>query len=75
MHLLNSFEEAKGLPASRPKPLTMLTTPFGKRSPISSIKTLIDAGVCSAGFNTTQLPAPKAGANFHVAIKMESSME
>ena len=62
------LEDAKGLPASNPKPLTMLTTPFGKRSPIISIITMIDAGVCSAGFNTTQLPAANAGASFQVAI-------
>ena len=37
--------EASGLPASRPKPLTMLSTPGGSRSAISSIKTMIDAGV------------------------------
>ena len=29
------LDEAKGLPASNPKPLTMLTTPRGNRSPIS----------------------------------------
>jgi len=29
---------------------------------------MIEAGVCSAGFKTTQFPAANAGANFHVAI-------
>ena len=52
------------LPASRPKPLTTLTTPGGNKSPISSINSKIDAGVCSAGFKTTQLPAASAGASF-----------
>ncbi len=36
----------------------------GKRSPIRSMSTRIDAGVCSAGFSTTQLPAARAGASF-----------
>ena len=31
---------------------------------------MIDIGVCSAGFNTTQLPAASAGASFHAAIRM-----
>jgi hypothetical protein len=35
-----------------------------------SIKNMIDAGVCSAGFKTTQLPAASAGANFQTAIKI-----
>lgn len=29
---------------------------------------MIEAGVCSAGFSTTQLPAASAGASFHTAI-------
>ena len=63
-------DEASGLPASTPKPLTMLRTPGGSRSPISSISTRIDAGVCSAGLRTTQLPAASAGASFHTAMRM-----
>ena len=59
---------ASGLPASTPKPLTMLITPAGTRSAISSAKTRIEAGVCSAGFITTQLPAARAGASFQTAI-------
>ena len=35
--------EASGLPAYRPKPSTTLTTPFGNRSPITSIRTMIEA--------------------------------
>lgn len=60
--------DASGLPASRPKPLTMLSTPGGKRSPMISAQTMIEAGVCSAGFSTTQLPAASAGASFQQAI-------
>jgi hypothetical protein len=62
--------EASGLPASAPKPLTMLTTPSGSRSLISSMSTRIEAGVCSAGLSTTQLPAARAGASFHTAIRI-----
>ena len=60
--------EASGLPASSPKPLTMLRTPGGSRSATRSIQTRIEAGVCSAGFSTTQLPAASAGASFQQAI-------
>ena len=35
---------------------------------MSSISTRIEAGVCSAGFITTVLPAASAGASFHVAM-------
>ena len=35
---------------------------------MSSIKTQIEAGVCSAGFITVQLPAASAGASFQQAI-------
>ena len=62
------FDEASGLPASRPKPLTTLTTPAGSRSPISSNSARMLSGVCSAGFRTTQLPAAIAGASFQIAI-------
>ena len=48
----------------------MLTTPGGIRCPIKSIKTIIEAGVCSAGFKTTQFPAANAGASFHTAISI-----
>ena len=63
-------EEASGLPHSRPKPLTMLRVPGGSRSAMSSATTRIEAGVCSAGLSTTQLPAASAGASFHTAIRM-----
>ena len=64
------LDEASGLPASTPKPLTMLSTPAGSRSPISSISFRIDHGVCSAGLRTTQLPAASAGASFQTAIRI-----
>ena len=62
--------DASGLPASRPKPFTTLRTPLGNRSPISSIRTMIEAGVCSAGLRTTQLPAASAGESFQTAIRI-----
>ncbi len=62
--------EASGLPASRPNPLTILRTPGGSRSPTSSAQTRMLAGVCSAGFSTTQFPAAIAGASFQVAIRI-----
>ena len=31
---------------------------------------MIDAGVCSAGLSTIAFPAARAGANFHVAIRI-----
>ena len=58
------------LPNSAPNPLITFTTPAGIKSPISSINTIIEIGVLSAGFNTTQFPAAKAGANFQTAIKI-----
>ena len=62
------LEEASGLPASAPNPLTTLSTPSGRMSAISSISSMIEAGVCSAGLSTTALPAASAGASFQVAI-------
>ncbi len=61
---------ARAWPASSPKPLTMLITPAGSRSPISSMTLRIEAGVCSAGLSTTQLPAASAGASFQAAIRI-----
>ena len=61
-------EVASGLPASGPKPVTMLSTPAGRRCPTSSIRTMIEVGVCSAGFTITQQPAARAGAIFQEAI-------
>ena len=48
----------------------MLSTPGGSRSAISSASTMMLTGVDSAGFSTTQLPAPIAGASFHAAIRI-----
>jgi hypothetical protein len=42
---------------------------------MSSIKTIIEIGVLSAGFKTTQFPAAKAGANFQTAIKIGKFQE
>ena len=60
----------KVLPNSAPKPLTIFTTPAGSKSSISSIKTIIETGVLSAGFRTTQFPAARAGASFQTAIRI-----
>ena len=62
--------EASGLPASRPKPVTTLSTPGGRMSATSSASSMMPSGVCSAGLSTTQLPAASAGASFHAAIRM-----
>jgi hypothetical protein len=64
------LDDASGLPASTPKPLTMFTTPGGSRSAMSSMTLSSDHGVCSAGLITTQLPAARAGASFQVAIRI-----
>ena len=62
--------DAKGFPASKPNPLTIFKTPGGNKSPINSVSTKMDTGVCSAGFNTTQFPAASAGASFQTAIRI-----
>ena len=64
------FDEASGLPASTPNPLTTLTTPAGSRSAINEMRYMIEAGVCSAGLSTAALPAAGAGASFHTAIRI-----
>ena len=64
------LDEASGLPHSTPKPLTMFSTPGGSRSPMMSISSMIDAGVCSAGLSTMALPAASAGASFQTAIRI-----
>ena len=35
-----------------------------------SIRYMIEAGVCSAGLSTIALPAARAGASFHTAIRI-----
>ena len=57
--------ETGGLPASGPKPGTVLTIPGEKLSAIFSISKFTDEGVCSAGFNTIQLPVARDGDHFH----------
>ncbi|MNR63848.1 hypothetical protein D3C85_1862950 [compost metagenome] len=37
---------------------------------MSSMRTRMDVGVCSAGLRTTALPAASAGASFHTAMRM-----
>ena len=59
---------ARACPASAPNPLTILRTPGGSKSWISSANNKIDTGVCSAGLSTTTLPVTSAGASFHAAI-------
>jgi len=56
-------------PTTEPYPGTMLTTPAG--NPASLNKEPMNKhvkGVISLGLKTTQFPAAKAGANFHVPI-------
>jgi hypothetical protein len=53
---------------SPPGPVTMLSTPGGMMSPISSASFRIDQGVVEAGLITVQLPPASAGASFHAAI-------
>ena len=62
--------EAKAFPISPPGPVTMLMTPGGTTSWITSANFRIDQGVGDAGLTTVQLPAAKAGAIFHAAIKI-----
>ncbi len=61
--------EASALPISPPGPVTMLRTPGGTMSPITSASLRIDHGVGDAGLTTVQLPAASAGAIFHAAIR------
>ena len=62
--------EASGMPASRPKPLTIFNAPAGNKSAINSANIRMLIGVDSAGLSTTQLPAANAGASFHAAIRI-----
>ena len=59
---------ASALPISAPGPVTMLITPGGTTSSITSISFRIDQGVGDAGLSTEQLPAASAGASFQAAI-------
>ena len=60
--------EARALPISPPGPVTMLITPGGTMSPMTSASLRIDQGVGEAGLTTVQLPAARAGAIFHAAM-------
>ena len=62
--------DASAAPASMPVPLTMFSTPGGSRSSMNESRNRIEAGVCSAGFSTTQFPAASAGASFQAAIRI-----
>ena len=59
---------ASASPIDPPGPLTMLSTPAGTNSPMTSQSLRIDHGVGLAGLTTVQLPAASAGAIFHAAI-------
>lgn len=63
-------DAASAAPASAPYPFTMLSTPGGSRSPMRPMSTKMLTGVVSAGLSTTALPAARAGASFHAAIKI-----
>ena len=56
-----------GSPTSGPRPVTTLTTPFGKpASPNSLASSSIDAEVNSEGLITAVQPAASAGASFQL---------
>ena len=59
---------ASALPISPPGPVTMLSTPAGTTSPMTSASFRIDHGVVDAGLITVQFPPASAGAIFHAAI-------
>ena len=64
-----SIDSASASPATRPSPVTTLSTPSG--SPASEASSAILSNVSdavSAGFSTTELPAASAGASFHDPI-------
>ncbi len=62
--------DASARPISAPGPLTTLSTPGGTTSPMTSSSLRIDHGVGLAGLTTVQLPAARAGAIFHAAIRI-----
>src|ERR1041385_5305708 len=60
-----------GAPASAPKPVTMLITPFGNPASTSArTKLNVERGVSWAGLITQVLPHTIAGNNFHEGIAM-----
>ena len=60
--------EIIGAPTDSPRPFKILTTPAGNISAINSANFKVVRGVNSDGFNTTVLPAAKAGPSFQAAI-------
>src|ERR1035441_4769739 len=59
---------ANAFPISAPGPVTMLITPGGTTSAITSASFRIDQGVDEAGLMTVQLPPASAGASFQAAM-------
>src|SRR6056297_479844 len=59
----------KACPQTLPGPGVTFTTPGGYRSAVSSANFKAVIGVLEAGFNTTQLPAARAGASFQPEIR------
>ena len=59
---------ASAFPISSPGPVTMLITPGGTTSAITSASFRIDHGVEDAGLITVQLPPANAGASFQAAM-------
>ena len=58
------------MPASVPKPCTMLSTPAGSRSPISDQQHVDRRGRLLGRLEDTALPAASAGASFQMAISI-----
>ena len=64
-----SLCSASAFPASAPKPVTTLKTPFGMPASIANSAILSVAREDSSdGFKTTEFPIAIAGANFQDAI-------
>ena len=60
-----SGDSASDAPTSAPRPVTLLTTPFGKPTSAQSWASSIElSGVYSLGLMTMVLPAASAGASF-----------
>ncbi|AIJ23474.1 CarR protein [Amycolatopsis methanolica 239] len=58
---------ARSRPTPSPRPVTMLNTPGGITSPITSASFSTDHDASDTGLSTEQLPAASAGARFHAA--------
>ena len=67
--MLTSGWPISASPATRPRPVTTLTTPFGMPASVhASAKASAVSGVISAGLSTIVFPAAIAGRIFHAAI-------